>query len=383
MEALTNRRNDWAGCARRKIGCCRRDVAPAASGQIMNVHVLSDDVARLSQLREWLDDDCDVTTALLSSPRLKSSQYDAVVTAIDIRRPENIVALREMSRELARTPKRIFLINRRSRLALMQAYALGATTVLASLVNRNRLRDEILGRASQAQRIVKHTDESARVAAVSADYIRSMFDAVTRGAAVDVKSALQVGNEIISRIAREGLSSWLDSVRQHHEGTYQHCLLVAGVAADFGLSLGLGMQDMERLGLAAMLHDVGKASIPLAILDKPGRLNGEERKLIESHPAAGFDTLRANPDISAEILDAVRHHHEYLDGSGYPDKLGGNDIPDLTRILTISDIFAALIEYRPYKPTMSREKAFDILQSMQGKLEMPLVSAFRETALSR
>lgn len=71
-----------------------------------------------------------------------------------------------------------------------------------------------------------------------------------------------------------------------------------------------------------------------------------------------------------------------LDGSGYPDGLMGEGIPDLTRILTISDIFAALIEYRTYKPVMPREKAFAILQSMQGKLEMPLVSAFRHVALS-
>jgi HD-GYP domain-containing protein (c-di-GMP phosphodiesterase class II) len=132
-----------------------------------------------------------------------------------------------------------------------------------------------------------------------------------------------------------------------------------------------------------MLHDIGKASIPLAILDKPSRLNDEERKLIETHPVSGFETLRSNPDISAEILDAVRHHHEYLDGSGYPDKLCGNDISDITRVLTISDIFAALVEDRAYKTTMPREKAFEILQSMQGKLEAPLISAFRDTAIFR
>ena len=103
--------------------------------------------------------------------------------------------------------------------------------------------------------------------------------------------------------------------------------------------------DVERLYLAAMFHDIGKAKIPLAILDKPGRLDPDERALVESHPAAGYDVLKSNAGISPEILDAVRHHHEYLDGSGYPDGLCAESISDLVRILTISDIFAALIEY--------------------------------------
>ena len=84
-----------------------------------------------------------------------------------------------------------------------------------------------------------------------------------------------------------------------------------------------------------------------------------------------------------EILDAVRHHHEYLDGSGYPDGLCAESIADIVRILTISDIFAALIEARTYKPTMPRATAYEILMGMKGKLERPLVEAFREVALKR
>ena len=126
-----------------------------------------------------------------------------------------------------------------------------------------------------------------------------------------------------------------------------------------------------------------RRGIPLAILDKPGQLDAEERALIETHPAAGWEVLRRNPNISPEILDAVRHHHEYLDGSGYPDGLGAAGIADIVRILTISDIFSALIEHRPYRPTMPREQAYEIIQGMQGKLERPLVVAFKDVALNR
>src|SRR5262249_40715274 len=152
---------------------------------------------------------------------------------------------------------------------------------------------------------------------------------------------------------------------------------------DFGLSLGVPKADLERLHASAMFHDVGKARIPLNVLDKPGRLDPAERALIETHPVIGYDTLKANRNISAEILDAVRHHHEYLDGSGYPDGLCAESISDLVRVLTISDIFAALIEQRPYKTTMSRAEAYTILGRMDGKLEKPLVAAFKEVALSR
>ena len=81
-----------------------------------------------------------------------------------------------------------------------------------------------------------------------------MFSAAMRGLPIDVQGAADVGCAIVDRVAEDGLSAWLDTVRAHHEGTYQHCLLVAGVTADFGLSLRFGAQDMERLGLAAMLQ---------------------------------------------------------------------------------------------------------------------------------
>jgi HD-GYP domain-containing protein (c-di-GMP phosphodiesterase class II) len=149
------------------------------------------------------------------------------------------------------------------------------------------------------------------------------------------------------------------------------------------LSLGFSKCDIERLYTSAMFHDVGKATIPLAVLDKPGRLDAQERALVETHPSAGYDILKDNNSIPAEVLDAVRHHHEYLDGSGYPDGLDAAGICDLVRVLTVSDIFSALIEQRPYKATMSRAEAYNILCNMNGKLEKPLVSAFKAVALSR
>jgi HD-GYP domain-containing protein (c-di-GMP phosphodiesterase class II) len=153
------------------------------------------------------------------------------------------------------------------------------------------------------------------------------------------------------------------------------------VAVGFALEIKFGPDDVKRLGLAATLHDIGKARIPLAILDKPGRLEPNEEEIMRRHPVIGYELLQATSGIDPETLDGVRHHHEYLDGSGYPDGLAGSQISDLVRLLTISDIYAALIEQRPYRPAMSREAAFKILAGMDGKLESSLVKAFRNVAL--
>ena len=129
------------------------------------------------------------------------------------------------------------------------------------------------------------------------------------------------------------------------------------------------------------MHDIGKAHVPRSILDKRGHLDRSEEETMRRHPVIGYELLKNISGISPEILDGVRHHHEYLDGLGYPDGLTAPQISDLVRLLTISDIFAALIESRPYSPAMSRQNAYQVLCGMDEKLERPLVKAFRNVAL--
>ncbi|WP_316198842.1 HD-GYP domain-containing protein [Bradyrhizobium sp. SZCCHNS2002] len=349
----------------------------------MNIHLVSDDVAKLAVLRGMLEDRCSLTSELLDGAHVSGRNIDSLVVAADLRSVDNITALKEISDQLSRIPKRIFLTDHKSRLSTVQAYALGATSVMSSTPTRNQLLSKLLDLRPSSLAPSITQDGGRQAAFAGATCIASMFAAVLSGGEIDVEETRRAGKRIADCVAENGLAEWLANVRRHHEGTYQHCLLVTGIAVDFGLSLGVRSYDLERLYMAAMFHDIGKARIPLAILDKPGRLDSNERALVETHPAAGYDALKGNAAITPEMLDVVRHHHEFLDGSGYPDGLCDASISDLTRILTISDIFAALIEYRIYKPAMPREKAYEILQSMEGKLEMPLVGAFREVALAR
>lgn len=349
----------------------------------MTVHLIADDSSKISAVRAMIEQRHMVTSEMLAGAAIRRTDVEAVVIAVDIAAVDNISALKAISDKLSRIPKRMFLIDGKARLAIVQAYALGATCVLTSPVNSTQL----LAKLAPVEASLVPSDDpslgSVEAASAAAASIAAMFSAVMNGTAVDVADTRAAGGKIAGSIAENGLSDWLTTVRRHHEGTYQHCLLVTGVAVDFGLSLGLGNADLERLYSAAMFHDIGKAKIPLAVLDKPGRLDGAERTLIQTHPVAGFEVLQGNRAISPEILDAVRHHHEFLDGSGYPDGLCSESISDIVRILTISDIFAALIEHRTYKPTMPREQAYEILRGMHGKLEKPLVDAFRDVALNR
>jgi putative nucleotidyltransferase with HDIG domain len=347
----------------------------------MSIHVVADCLGKLAELRALLAPHYIFTSAMLSDGQAIDGQFDSVIIGVDLKIVENIAALKESFPKFKTARRKIFIVDQKARLLIFQAYALGATHVLAHPLNQQ----ELLAALTEKPGIPsgEAAGGAQLTASAGAAAIFSMFSDVLSGKPVDVASAKHTAGKIADSIASDGLSTWLETVRRHHEGTYQHCLLVMGVATDFGLSLGLPRRDMERLYSAAMFHDIGKAKIPLAVLDKPGKLDPEERALIETHPATGYGVLKETPGISPEILDAVRHHHEFLDGSGYPDALCAANISDVVRILTISDIFAALIEDRRYKPPMPRDKAYEILCGMRGKLEAPLVAAFKDVALSR
>jgi HD-GYP domain-containing protein (c-di-GMP phosphodiesterase class II) len=348
-----------------------------------HVHVVADTAARLAGVRTALECRYAVSEEFLGGASIRNSDCYALVIKVDLRIVDNVASLKKTLASLNRVQKRVFLLDQTIHLCIAQAYALGATRVLTGPVNQAKLLSALADGVGSGAASPTEARDGNEAATAGVTALASMFAAVANGSMIDVKGTKEAGHKIADAIAEKGISDWLATVRRHHEGTYQHCLLVTGVAIDFGLSLGLARSDIERLYSAAMFHDLGKATIPLAILDKPGRLDPEERATIEAHPALGYDALKDHRNISWEVLDAVRHHHEYLDGSGYPDALCAENISDVVRILTISDIFSALIEDRRYRPPTSREHAYDILCGMRGKLEKPLVAAFRQVALIR
>ena len=342
----------------------------------MLVHFVTDEPSKVAAIRAMLEPRFSVAPQLLGDANTSASSDGVLMVDADLRQMVCVEQIRLVLRKLNGISEKLFVVRNQVRCMVEQAYALGATEV----ISRPK---EVLGKLAQIIEKTAQTD-----AAVAGPEITdgeaafaSMFLAARNGKPLNIADAERATSGIISSIVQKQLSPWLDDVRRYHQGTFQHCLLVTGVAVGFAMDIGFDTADVKRLGVAATLHDIGKARIPLSILDKPGRLDPAEEEIMRRHPVIGYDLLKDISGISAEILDGVRHHHEYLDGSGYPDGLKASQISDLVRLLTISDIFAALIESRPYRPAMPRPEAYKILCGMDGRLERSLVKAFGNVAL--
>lgn len=150
------------------------------------------------------------------------------------------------------------------------------------------------------------------------------------------------------------------AVEARDPNLHEHCERMTEWADAVGREFGLGSDDLRTLGLGASLHDIGKIGIPDAILLKPGPLDEAERAVLRTHPLVGESILRSLASMAA-VLPLVRHHHEHLDGSGYPDGLCGEEIPLLVRILSVIDVFDALTTNRPYRAALPHEDAMAIL----------------------
>jgi len=188
-------------------------------------------------------------------------------------------------------------------------------------------------------------------------------------------------NKILKAMRHSSLREWLTTVGCHHTDSYRHCLFVTGFAVAFAQHLGMREDDQRRLARAALLHDVGKAFIPVAILDKPNELTEEEMMQMREHPRRGYEALAAQGGFPPEMLDVVLHHHEFLDGTGYPNGLVGSQISDIVRITTIVDIYSALVEKRAYRLQFTHNKAYALMEEMGSRLDQQLLQAFRPVAL--
>jgi HD-GYP domain-containing protein (c-di-GMP phosphodiesterase class II) len=147
----------------------------------------------------------------------------------------------------------------------------------------------------------------------------------------------------------EALKALVAAVEARDSYTSGHSARVAALSVEIGVRLRLGPEELRRLAQGALLHDIGKIGIPDHILNKPGRLDPEERALIELHPVIGSDIVRSAPSLRP-ALDVVQHHHERIDGAGYPDRLAGTDIPMAARIAAVADVWDALTTDRAYRP---------------------------------
>jgi len=161
--------------------------------------------------------------------------------------------------------------------------------------------------------------------------------------------------------------------------TESHCRRLAIFSTSMATRLGLGAEEVEAIRLGALLHDVGKIGVRDEVLLKPGRLSAEERAEIERHADCGHHIVLAVHGLRPETLACVRHHHERWDGTGYPDRLAGEEIPLAARIVAVVDVWDALSTDRPYKKAYDQPTAREILRKSRGAFFDPaLVDLFLE-----
>jgi putative nucleotidyltransferase with HDIG domain len=192
----------------------------------------------------------------------------------------------------------------------------------------------------------------------------------------ETSAALATANQRLEQASLSfaaGLVATLDARDRYTAG---HSAAVAIYARDIAKRMGLREHDQQLAHLAGLVHDIGKIGLPPGLLEKPGPLTLDERRQMERHPVIG-ERILSKIDDYADIAQVVRHHHERIDGRGYPDGLAGDEIPLMSRILAVADAYNAMTSARPYRDPMPSQVArLRMAQAVESQLDTAVVAAF-------
>jgi HD-GYP domain-containing protein (c-di-GMP phosphodiesterase class II) len=228
--------------------------------------------------------------------------------------------------------------------------------VISTGDEKHKIEQELRHALESPQQTVPHVsfhqelDRARELQAKSKAAVTSMFNEVRMGHALQVSEAEPLVDEISQSISRNP-EAFLSLVRLKNKDnyTYMHSVAVCALMTSLGKQLGLTGQDLKDAGMAGLLHDVGKMMIPDKVLHKPGKLTDEEFNIIKEHPRKGWEVLKISPGANAAALDVCLHHHERVDGKGYPESLNGDTLSLFARMAAICDVYDALTSNRCYK----------------------------------
>ncbi|SNT26168.1 HD-GYP domain, c-di-GMP phosphodiesterase class II (or its inactivated variant) [Noviherbaspirillum humi] len=229
--------------------------------------------------------------------------------------------------------------------------------------------------------LAEEMDRARRVRQQAHQVVRSVMHDARLGKAVELDRVEPVVEEITTSILRNpGALAALLHIKTKDDYTFLHSVSVCTLMVAFCRSAGLDAATTRQAGLGGLLHDIGKSLVPDAVLNKPGRLTDEEFALIQRHPQDGHEILSRTPGIGAIPLDITLHHHERVDGSGYPGKHAGDAISQLARMAAIIDVYDALTSERCYHKAISAAEALRKLHEWSRfHFDPQLVQAFTRT----
>lgn len=208
----------------------------------------------------------------------------------------------------------------------------------------------------------------------------SMFSEARMGRAVSIETAHEVVDQIAASVERHPQALiTLARLKTSDDYTYMHSVAVCAMMVALAREIGMTEAEVRQAGTAGLLHDVGKMSVPDIILNKPGALTDSEFSVIKSHPVKGAEFLTLAGDVSAEVIDVCLHHHEKIDGSGYPHGLKGDQINRLARMGAICDVYDAITSNRPYKKGWGPAESLQRMAQWKGHFDPTLFGAFIKT----
>ena len=214
------------------------------------------------------------------------------------------------------------------------------------------------------------------------DSFNNLADLIDQGEPVPYDSVKESCSPLIQAVQNNNFKDILGGVRNHDNYSYVHSMRVATLLTLFGSQMGFKGDDLAILSSGGLLHDVGKMQIPHLVLNKPGKLTDEEFVEMKSHVTKSIDYLELNKELPRGVIIIAGQHHEKIDGTGYPYGLKGAELNELARMASIIDVFGALTDRRVYKDPMVPEKAFEIMESFKGHLDLQFLALFKDILLS-
>ena len=207
--------------------------------------------------------------------------------------------------------------------------------------------------------------------------VMKMFNEARLGRAIDAESFMPLVQEISDSVIRNpGAMVSLARLKTQDDYSYMHSVAVCALMVALGRELGFDEQQCRSAGTAGLLHDVGKALMPLDILNKPGKLTDQEFDVMRSHPARGYELLQEARGVDPAAMDVCLHHHERFDGGGYPHKLPNDQLNQLVRMGSICDVYDAITSDRPYKMGWDPAESIGQMASWKGQFDPVIFATF-------
>jgi len=240
--------------------------------------------------------------------------------------------------------------------------------------------------AKPAERLARSADmnseleRASRIFQESRRHLTSMFDEARLGSLGSTDRVDAVVDNIADSVARNPMAMiGLSRLKSADDYTFMHSMAVSAMMVALARTLGWDETRVRDAGMSGLLHDVGKAQIPIAILNKPGTLDDVEWKTMRSHSERGHAILCETRGVTPAALDAVMHHHEKIDGTGYPHRLTGEQISDLAKMAAVCDVYDAVTSERPYKCGWQPTAAIRKMTEWTGHFDSTIFKAFIKT----